>query len=99
MNTITILTGIFSCLLLMLSIAHSFTLSGKTNDGEHHLLIERPLAFSPGKFAPIYHDEGLMIDDDDENDEQDIEKRRFNAWAGKRSILGKRRFNAWAGRR
>jgi hypothetical protein len=40
-----------------------------------------------------------MIDNSDEDDEHDLEKRRFNAWAGKRSLLGKRRFNAWAGRR
>lgn len=40
-----------------------------------------------------------MIDNSDEDEEQDLEKRRFNAWAGKRSVPGKRRFNAWAGRR
>jgi hypothetical protein len=47
----------------------------------------------------IYQDEGSMIDNSDENEGHDLEKRRFNAWAGKRSILSKRRFNAWAGRR
>jgi len=99
MNTIIILAGILSCLLLMLNVAHSFTLSGKTNDGEHQLLIERPFALSPGKFMSIYQDEAPMIDDSDEDDEHDLEKRRFNAWAGKRSLISKRRFNAWAGRR
>jgi len=43
-----------------------------------------------------YQDDGSMFVD---SDELDLEKRRFNAWAGKRSVLGKRRFNAWAGRR
>jgi len=99
MNTKIILTGILSCLLLMLNVAHSFTLSGKENDGEHRLLMERPLAFSPGKFIPIYQHDDSMIDNSDEDYEHELEKRRFNAWAGKRSLLGKRRFNAWAGRR
>jgi len=99
MNTIIILTGIFSCLLLTLSVANSFTLSGKEHDGEHQLLIEQPLALSPGKFISVYQDEGSMIDNSDEDDEHDLEKRRFNAWAGKRSSVSKRRFNAWAGRR
>jgi hypothetical protein len=40
-----------------------------------------------------------MIENSDEDEEHDLEKRRFNAWAGKRSLFGKRRFNAWAGRR
>ncbi len=35
----------------------------------------------------------------DNSDEHEFEKRRFNAWAGKRNLLAKRRFNAWAGRR
>ncbi len=35
----------------------------------------------------------------DSSDEHELEKRRFNAWAGKRSLMAKRRFNAWAGRR
>jgi hypothetical protein len=40
-----------------------------------------------------------MIENSDEDEEKELEKRRFNAWAGKRDVLGKRRFNAWAGRR
>ncbi len=82
-----------------MNIAQSFSLSGKINDGEHQVLLERPLAYTPGKYISIYQDEGSMIDNSDEDDEHDLEKRRFNAWAGKRSLLGKRRFNAWAGRR
>jgi hypothetical protein len=57
------------------------------------------LALSPSKFISAYQDEGSMMDNSDEDDEHEFEKRRFNAWAGKRSLLGKRRFNAWAGRR
>ena len=74
-------------------------LSGKDTDGEHHLLIERPSGLSSGKFLPIYQEDGFVMDNSDEDDEHDLEKRRFNAWAGKRSMFGKRRFNAWAGRR
>ncbi|CAF0784010.1 unnamed protein product [Rotaria sordida] len=99
MNTIVILTGILSCILLMLSVTHSYKLSGKENDGEHRLLVERPLAFARGKFHSTYQDEDSMMNNSDEDDEHDLEKRRFNAWAGKRSLVGKRRFNAWAGRR
>ena len=43
----------------------------------------------------MHQDDGAM---DDSSAEHDMEKRRFNAWAGKRSRLEKRRFNAWAGR-
>ena len=83
-----------------LTVAQSFSLSTKDHDGEHHLLFERPLAYAPGKILSIYQDDGSMIDNiDDDDDEHDLEKRRFNAWAGKRSMMSKRRFNAWAGRR
>ncbi|CAF2386513.1 unnamed protein product [Rotaria sp. Silwood2] len=99
MNTIVILTGILSCVLLMLSVTHSYTLSGKENDDRHQLLVERPLALTQGKFYSLYRDEDSMMNNSDEEDEHDLEKRRFNAWAGKRSLVGKRRFNAWAGRR
>jgi hypothetical protein len=50
----------------------------------------------PNKFASVYQDDGSLIDN---GDEHELEKRRFNAWAGKRTLLAKRRFNAWAGRR
>ncbi|CAF0816283.1 unnamed protein product [Rotaria sp. Silwood1] len=99
MNTIGILTGILSCILLMLSVTHSYTLSGKENEGGHQLLVERPLALTRGKFYSIDQDDDSMMNNSDEDDEHDLEKRRFNAWAGKRSLVGKRRFNAWAGRR
>jgi hypothetical protein len=61
-------------------------------------LIAHPSVVSPNKFISIYHDND---NDDDSNidDEHEFEKRRFNAWAGKRNVLAKRRFNAWAGRR
>ena len=49
----------------------------------------------PKTFISFYHDEDATAD---HSDEHDLEKRRFNAWAGKRSRLTKRRFNAWAGR-
>jgi len=44
----------------------------------------------------------MFQNDDTMNDNSDgheLEKRRFNAWAGKRNAFAKRRFNAWAGRR
>lgn len=72
---------------------------GKENDDEHHVLIGRPLALSPGRLFSMYQDQDSMMNNSEEDDEHDLEKRRFNAWAGKRSVLGKRRFNAWAGRR
>jgi len=40
-----------------------------------------------------------MLDNSDEFDEHELAKRRFNAWADKRSLMSKRHFNAWAGRR
>ena len=49
----------------------------------------------PKTFISLYHDGEAAMD---HSDEHDLEKRRFNAWAGKRSRLTKRRFNAWAGR-
>lgn len=61
--------------------------------------MQRPLAYAPGKYLSLYQEDGSIIDNSDEDDEHDLEKRRFNAWAGKRNILTKRRFNAWAGRR
>lgn len=68
------------------------TLADKTtNEGEHALLVERPT-----NYLSIFQDDGSMLD---ESAEHELEKRRFNAWAGKRSLMSKRRFNAWAGRR
>ncbi|CAF1410661.1 unnamed protein product [Adineta steineri] len=99
MNTTIFIAGILSCFLLMLSVAHSFALSGKENNNEDHLLVHRPYAISPNKYPSIYQDEGSMVDNSDEDDDHELEKRRFNAWAGKRNIISKRRFNAWAGRR
>jgi len=96
MNTAIIFIGILSCLLLMFTITHSYALSGQTADGEHHLLIDQPSVISPNKLFSIYQDDGSLMDN---SDEHELEKRRFNAWAGKRSVLAKRRFNAWAGRR
>ncbi|CAF1053540.1 unnamed protein product [Adineta steineri] len=98
MNSITIFTGVLSCLLFMLAITHSFALAGQTADEQqHHLLIEQPSVILPKRYFSFYHN-----DDDASNDDSEVhefEKRRFNAWAGKRSTFGKRRFNAWAGRR
>jgi len=96
MNTTIIFTGVLSCLLLMLTITNSYIVSGKTIDGEHLSLIAQPSAASSYKFISPYQDDGSMIDS---SDEHELEKRRFNAWAGKRSLMAKRRFNAWAGRR
>ena len=48
---------------------------------------------------PIWEGKLFIPENSDEDDELNLEKRRFNAWAGKRSLLNKRRFNAWAGRR
>jgi hypothetical protein len=59
-------------------------------------LIAHPSAISPNQYISLYHDDDSIIDN---SDEHELEKRRFNAWAGKRSLLAKRRFNAWAGRR
>jgi hypothetical protein len=59
-------------------------------------LIAKRSAISPNKYISINEDDGSMIDS---SDEHELEKRRFNAWAGKRSLMAKRRFNAWAGRR
>jgi len=63
------------------------------------LIVERPLGISPNKYLSIFQDDGSMLDNSDEFDEHELAKRRFNAWAGKRSLMSKRRFNAWAGRR
>ncbi|CAF0769086.1 unnamed protein product [Didymodactylos carnosus] len=56
----------------------------------------------PTKFYPVYQESDIN-DFDDENDssddEHELEKRRFNAWAGKRMVPTKQRFNAWAGKR
>ncbi len=59
-------------------------------------MIAKRSAVLPNKYISIYEDDGSMIDS---SDEHELEKRRFNAWAGKRSLMAKRRFNAWAGRR
>lgn len=91
--------GLLSFSALKLAVTQAFTLSSKDNDAEHRLLLERPLALSPGKYLSVYQDEGAMGDNSDEDDDHELEKRRFNAWAGKRNIFAKRRFNAWAGRR
>jgi hypothetical protein len=72
---------------------------GKSDEGEQRQFLERPSAVSPGKIYSLYQDEGLNVDNSDDEDDHELEKRRFNAWAGKRSLLTKRRFNAWAGRR
>ncbi|UJR09851.1 hypothetical protein I4U23_014075 [Adineta vaga] len=97
MNSTTIFAGVFSCLLLMLALTHSFALPGQTIDGQQHqLLLERPSVILPKKFFSIYQDDSASNED---SSAHEFEKRRFNAWAGKRSTLGKRRFNAWAGRR
>lgn len=80
-------------------MTHSYTITGKENDGDRQWLLERPLAIGRNKFISMYQDEDSMINNSEEDDEHDFEKRRFNAWAGKRSLIGKRRFNAWAGRR
>ena len=66
---------------------------------EHRLVVERPLVVSPERLISIYQDEGSIMENSDQDDEHQFEKRRFNAWAGKRNTLAKRRFNAWAGRR
>ncbi len=58
-------------------------------------MIAHPSAAAPNKIVSIYNDESMI----DNSDEHEFEKRRFNAWAGKRNLLAKRRFNAWAGRR
>lgn len=96
MNTTIIFTGVLSCLLLMFTITHSFAVSGKTVDDDHLSLIAHPSAMSNHKLLSIDQDDGSILDD---SDEHEFEKRRFNAWAGKRSLMAKRRFNAWAGRR
>lgn len=51
---------------------------------------------SSNRLMSLYANEAAMMDN---SEDQDMEKRRFNAWAGKRDVVGKRRFNAWAGRR
>lgn len=80
-----------------MNVAHAYTLTAKSNDGEHQLLLHRPLADLSNKYLSIFQDDGSIYENSDESDEHDLEKRRFNAWAGKRSIMSKRRFNAWAG--
>lgn len=85
--------------VLQLNIAQVLSLTGKATDGEHSILLERPYALLSNRYPTLYRDEGISNDNSDEDDEHDLEKRRFNAWAGKRSLVGKRRFNAWAGRR
>ncbi|CAF2010298.1 unnamed protein product [Rotaria magnacalcarata] len=99
MNTFVILTGILSCILLMLSVTHAYTLTDKANTAGHQWLMNRPLAVARNKFISMYQDDDSTINNSEEDDEHELEKRRFNAWAGKRSLIGKRRFNAWAGRR
>ncbi|CAF3075376.1 unnamed protein product [Rotaria socialis] len=99
MNTFVILTGILSCFLLMLSVTHAYTLTDKKNTADPQWLMDRPLAMARNKFFSMnQYDDDSMINSE-EDDEHELEKRRFNAWAGKRSLVGKRRFNAWAGRR
>ncbi|CAF1222722.1 unnamed protein product [Rotaria sp. Silwood1] len=96
MNTTIILTGILTYLLIMLTMTYSLTLSSKTTDDENHELNEEPLVLLPYKFNSLYETDGSMFDNIDEHE---LEKRRFNAWAGKRNLIPKPRFNAWAGRR
>ena len=76
--------------MLQFTITHSYTLSGHTADGEHHLVVDQPSPYAPRKF---------LYDDSVDSDEHQFAKRRFNAWAGKRNLMAKRRFNAWAGKR
>ncbi|CAF1363436.1 unnamed protein product [Adineta ricciae] len=99
MNSTIIFAGILSYFLLMLTATHSFILSDKGNNDEDHLLLHQPYALSPNRFMAIYRDEASMAENSDENEDHELEKRRFNAWAGKRNVFTKRRFNAWAGRR
>ncbi|CAF0890932.1 unnamed protein product [Adineta ricciae] len=97
MNSTTLFAGVLSCVLLMLALTHSFALSDQTSDGEqHHLLFEQSPILLPNKLISIYQDDSASNED---SSVHEFEKRRFNAWAGKRSTFGKRRFNAWAGRR
>lgn len=77
-------------------MTYSLSLSEKTNDDEHHDLIEQALAAFPDRIHSLYRHDGSIVDD---TDEHEFAKRRFNAWAGKRALFAKRRFNSWAGRR
>lgn len=67
-----------------------------SNKNMEDALVAHSSNILPHKYISIYEDNGLNLDN---SDEHELEKRRFNAWAGKRSVLAKRRFNAWAGRR
>jgi len=96
MHTTNIITGFLSCLLVLFTLTHSFAVLGKTVDDEHLSLIGHPSGVLPNQFIRIYQDDSSAMD---HSDEHDMEKRRFNAWAGKRNVEAKRRFNAWAGRR
>lgn len=66
-------------------------MSGHHIDDEHLSYLAHPSAIS------LYPEDAAAIMDNSE--EHEMNKRRFNAWAGKRDVMGKRRFNAWAGRR
>lgn len=71
-------------------------MSGKNLDNEHLALAAHQSAISPNEWMSFYQNDGSAVDN---SGEHEFEKRRFNAWAGKRNLMAKRRFNAWAGRR
>ena len=65
-------------------------------DDEHLAYLAHPSAISSHRLISLYPDDVAVMEN---SDEHEMDKRRFNAWAGKRDVMGKRRFNAWAGRR
>lgn len=77
-------------------MTYSYTVSGNNNNNDHHLFVAQPSVLLSNKIKSLLGNDASVSD---HSDEHELEKRRFNAWAGKRNLLAKRRFNAWAGRR
>ncbi|CAF0792040.1 unnamed protein product [Didymodactylos carnosus] len=105
-----ILPGVVCWIFLMLTFMQSSAVEhqdGKpinhSDEQEIHILRQDPSLLSklenlhPTKFYSLFHENGH--DGNQNSEELEFEKRRFNAWAGKRMVPIKRRFNAWAGKR
>jgi len=89
--------------LMLTVVVHSKSVS----EDEHHPteILTHPSASKYILFDDIVDNEN---DSDSDDDEHELAKRRFNQWAGKRSLQQlaqpyllreQRRFNAWAGKR
>ncbi|CAF1077140.1 unnamed protein product [Rotaria magnacalcarata] len=94
MNTTVFLTGVLTYFLLMLTMTYTLTLSDAKTADEHHELTDQPSVLLPNRIHSIYRNHHSIFDDIDKHE---LERRRFNAWAGKRALMARRRFNSWAG--